>query len=319
MMPSIELIATLGPACSTAPGVRALVEAGADRLRLNASHIEDDELRGLVAVAFEAGVAPERIVVDLQGGKARLEHLPEPLEVTAGEQVRLPVDSPDFLRALQPGDSVRIDDGRLALKVVSADEASFTGNVQANGRIAGRKGVALANRPLAPPEQLTPRDVGLLTASLVLGIADLAVSYATPELLRSVRQAAAETGVPTLRLHAKLEQPVALDQLQALAEEADSFWFCRGDLGAEVGLEALPRLQRRVLREAPPLRPLVMAGQVLHHLTASPRPTRSEACHVADLVWAGISGFVLSDETATGPHGPEAVRWLRKLTDAAQL
>ena len=61
-----------------------------------------------------------------------------------------------------------------------------------------------------------------------------------------------------------------------------------------------------------------MAGQVLHHLTVSPRPTRSEACHVAELVWRGIDGFVLSDETATGPHGPEAVRWLRRLAEAAR-
>jgi pyruvate kinase len=38
---------------------------------------------------------------------------------------------------------------------------------------------------------------------------------------------------------------------------------------------------------------------------------------VGDLVDRGVAGFVLSDETATGPHGPEAVSVLRQIADAA--
>ena len=52
-------------------------------------------------------------------------------------------------------------------------------------------------------------------------------------------------------------------------------------------------------------------------MTVSPRPTRSEVCHVGDLVERGVAGFVLSDETATGAHGPEAVRVLRQIADEA--
>ena len=80
-----------------------------------------------------------------------------------------------------------------------------------------------------------------------------------------------------------------------------------GDLGAEVGLARLPALQRRLLDATLGRTTVFVAGQVLHHMTVSPRPTRSEVCHVGDLVERGVAGFVLSDETATGPHGPEAV------------
>jgi hypothetical protein len=31
-----------------------------------------------------------------------------------------------------------------------------------------------------------------------------------------------------------------------------------------------------------------------------------------------VAGFVLSDETARGPHGVEATRWLRRLVEAAR-
>ena len=34
------------------------------------------------------------------------------------------------------------------------------------------------------------------------------------------------------------------------------------------------------------------------------------------LMAAGVAGFVLSDETAVGPHGVETVRWIRRLERA---
>jgi pyruvate kinase len=43
-----------------------------------------------------------------------------------------------------------------------------------------------------------------------------------------------------------------------------------------------------------------MAGQVLEHLTQHADPTRSEVCHLHDLLARGYAGIVLSDETAIG-------------------
>jgi pyruvate kinase len=54
--------------------------------------------------------------------------------------------------------------------------------------------------------------------------------------------------------------------------------------------------------------PLLMAGQVLEHLTSHREPTRSEVCHLYDLLRRGYSGIVLSDETAIGCDPENAVR-----------
>jgi pyruvate kinase len=63
-----------------------------------------------------------------------------------------------------------------------------------------------------------------------------------------------------------------------------------------------------------------MAGQVLEHLATHAVPTRSEVCHLFDLVTRGYSGFVLSDETAIGVDPVGAVRVLRSLLeDFSQL
>jgi pyruvate kinase len=50
-----------------------------------------------------------------------------------------------------------------------------------------------------------------------------------------------------------------------------------------------------------------MAGQVLEHLTRHAEPTRSEVCHLHDLVARGYAGVVLSDETAIGDDPTRAV------------
>jgi pyruvate kinase len=59
--------------------------------------------------------------------------------------------------------------------------------------------------------------------------------------------------------------------------------------------------------------PILMAGQVLEHLTLHESPTRAEVCHLFDLANRGYAGFVLSDETAIGRDPVGAVRALKTL------
>lgn len=326
--PPLTVIATLGPSSCSPAAVAALREAGADLVRLNGSHLRPGQLRMLLDIAAKGGFPPDRVVLDLQGGKTRLGWLEASVPVTAGQRLHLvpegaavtgegtlPVDRPAFLRALSAGDTLRVDDGRIELKVLAVHGTRVSVEATADGELTSRKGLARASGDLDLEVHVLPSDRTLLDAALAKGVRSLAVSYArNPDMLRLVRRYARNAAPDAaVRVYAKIEQPGAVDAWKVLADAADALWFCRGDLGAEAGLERLPALQRRLLAQALPDTPLFMAGQVLHHLTTSPRPTRSEACHVADLLWAGVCGFVLSDETATGPHGPEAVRWLRKL------
>src|SRR6185369_7547168 len=70
-----KIIATLGPASSTPPMVRALFGAGADAFRLNFSHGDHATHRSLFeiirAVEREVG-RPIGVIGDLQGPKLRI-------------------------------------------------------------------------------------------------------------------------------------------------------------------------------------------------------------------------------------------------------
>jgi pyruvate kinase len=325
---SITVIATMGPASSSPAAVAALHEAGADMLRLNGAHLRPGQLATMLEVAERGGFPPDRVVLDLQGAKTRLSWLPSPVPLRAGERLHLvpegaitasegvvTVDRPAFLRALAPGDRLRLDDGRFGLKVLAVHGTRVSVEAEQDGDLTSRMGLARRGQEVDLEVHLLPSDRALLERAVKRGVQCLAVSYARhPDLLRLVRRYARNAAPDQpVRVYAKLEQPSAIEAWSVLAEACDALWLCRGDLGAEVGIEHLPALQRRLLAQALPGAPLLVAGQVLHHMCASPRPTRSEACHVADLVEAGVAGFVLSDETAIGAHGPEAVRWVKRL------
>jgi pyruvate kinase len=53
---------------------------------------------------------------------------------------------------------------------------------------------------------------------------------------------------------------------------------------------------------------VLLAGQILEHMTENPVPTRSEVCQLYDALRRGYQGFVLSDETAIGRHPVESCR-----------
>ncbi|MBN2800645.1 MAG: hypothetical protein JXX28_15995 [Deltaproteobacteria bacterium] len=316
---SLQIIATLGPASASAEGVRALLDAGATGLRVNGSHTDPEQLGRYLDLA-EAGGAPlSAVVLDLQGGKTRLAHWEGEVQVTRDAPVTLTgpdgpgalrVDREELIQALRPGDALRVDDGRYAFEVLAVSSTSATLRPLQTAALRPRKGVSVPGRPLHLPPRLLGRDLALAEIALGRGVGEVALSFAS----EVGWLAEGRSRLPGVRLTAKLEQPQAIDAIDALSEAADSLWLCRGDLGAEAGLTALSALQRGALDAG---RPLLVAGQVLHHMTYHPRPTRAEVCQVGDLLYAGALGFVLSDETATGPHGPAAVRLLHELARGA--
>jgi pyruvate kinase len=85
----------------------------------------------------------------------------------------------------------------------------------------------------------------------------------------------------------------------------------RGDLGLELPLERVPRVQKEVTRRARALGiPVIVATQVFESMRTEPRPTRAEVSDAANAVDDRVDAIMLAGETAAGAHPIRTVQTL---------
>jgi pyruvate kinase len=92
----------------------------------------------------------------------------------------------------------------------------------------------------------------------------------------------------------------------------------RGDLSAETNIESLAVFQKHILSAARGhAKPVVVATEMLHSMIENSFPTKAEVSDITNAVLDGGAATMLSGETAIGAHPIEAVRVMRKVSDAA--
>lgn len=345
-MRKAKIVCTIGPASNSPEVLDRLIEGGMDAARLNFSHgSHDSHGRAIKAIrdAADRRRAAVAIIQDLQGPRVRVGALPEGgLDVVPGQHVRLvtnlarsgaplggqslgttgpgdiPVTYPSLVRDLRPGARILLDDGLIELVADRVTGGVVECTVVTGGRLFSYKGINLPDTTISAPT-LTDKDREDLRFGIAQGIDYLALSFVRgPEDLVAAKKLIADCGgdVPVI---AKIERPEAVACLESILEEADGVMIARGDLGVELGPEAVPVLQKRIIAEANRRRRLVItATQMLESMVQRPRPTRAEASDVANAVFDGTDALMLSAETAVGLHPVEAVRVMDRIVRAAE-
>jgi len=301
---AFQLVATIGPASASLAA--NLAAAGATAFRLNASHLSPAELAdALSRLDRDCPGAP--VVVDLQGAKMRLGPA-LPREVSRGDLLRFGETDADVLvphrelfEQARVGDVLSVDDARVRFEVLSVTVGAIEARALNGGRLLPRKGINLERHPVRL-HGLTASDAEACRVSARHRASALAFSF----MLDGSESAWLRAAAPRCRVVGKIERREAVHHLAEIAAHVDVVWVCRGDLGAQVGPAALARAVASI-EPAHLAVPVLMAGQVLEHLTQHPEPTRSEVCHLFDLMARGYAGIVLSDETAIGRDPVHAV------------
>ena len=323
-----KIVATIGPATSSEENIRELLGAGVDVFRLNFSHGNHEAHGQVIARIRQAADAYGRCVAilqDLSGPKIRTGRLQggKPIPLTAGEELRIAVGTflgapgrvstsyADLPKAVRRGDPLLLDDGRLELRVEENDGTELRTTVVVGGLLGEHKGINAPGVTL-PSAGLTAKDAEDLKFGVAQGVDMIALSFVQSAAdLRQARQMLTAAGAPLLPLVAKLERPEAVARIDEILDESDAVMVARGDLGLELPLERVPRVQKEITRRARAVGiPVIVATQVLESMRTEPRPTRAEVSDAANAVDDGVDAIMLAGETAAGAHPLRAVQTL---------
>jgi pyruvate kinase len=218
----------------------------------------------------------------------------------------LPVPHADFFQAASlSSDEIVLNDAKIKLVRESIGPELLHARVVTGGEISARKGITFAASNYRQ-EQLNDKDRAILDRTRHLPFIRYAISYIRDAM--EMHKYRTRVGDATY-LIAKLERQPAVDEALSIAMNADELWLCRGDLGAELGLRAMAETVKQFFTPISDLSiPVLLAGQVLEHMTEHPTPTRSEVCYLYEALLKGYRGFVLSDEAAIGHYPIESCR-----------
>lgn len=328
---NVKIVATLGPASAAPDRIRALFAAGADVFRLNFSHGSHDDHRAVIVAvrALEHELQrPIGLLADLQGPKLRVGRFAGgAVDLLPGQTFRLDSDEApgdakrvqlphrEVLDSLTPGTGLLLDDGKLRFRITAAGPGWAAAEVVVGGRLSDRKGVNLPNT-VVPLSALTAKDRADLAFALDHGVDWVALSFVQrPDDLREARGLIQGRAA----LLAKIEKPSAIDCLEEIVELSDALMVARGDLGVEMPLQAVPGLQKKIVRMARRAgKPVVVATQMLDSMVKAPVPTRAEVSDVATAVYDGADAVMLSAETASGDHPVESVSTMNAIAEAVE-
>ena len=291
-----KIVCTIGPASDRAETLSDLMQAGMDVARLNLSHggqaYHGENIRRIRRVAREVG-KPVAILVDLQGPKLRVGRVAgDSISLQAGQTLiltsdeasagpqRVPVQFKGLPQAVKSGHHIFIDDGLLELVVEDVTDCVSPCRVGTGGVPQSNKGMNLPQADLSIPA-ITEKDRDDLRFALKHRVDWIALSFVRQaaevlELKGMIRQLS-PFGRKT-PVVAKIEKPEALTNIDAIIAAADAIMVARGDLGIETAPEAVPMMQKAIIRRCNQAGvPVITATQMPDSMTRNPRPTRPEA------------------------------------------
>ncbi|HYH84342.1 MAG TPA: pyruvate kinase [Pyrinomonadaceae bacterium] len=330
-----KILATLGPASREPAVLEALLSAGANAVRINMSHGQQEEhaetIRRARAAAERLG-RPLSVLVDLSGPKIRTGMLKGGQSVqldenatftlttrsVVGDAREVSTNYAGLAHDVKPGTRILLDDGAIELAVESTNETDVVTRVVNGGTLSERKGINLPGVSLPIPS-LTEKDRRDLAWAVREGADYIALSFVRRAEDCAEAKSLIKAAGGRQPLVAKIEMAEAIDNLEAIIEEADGVMVARGDLGVETSVELVPVYQKRIIEAANKRgRVVITATQMLQSMINEPRPTRAEASDVANAVWDGSDAVMLSAETATGQYPVLAVATMARIIESAE-
>ncbi len=314
--------------------IEALYSAGMNIVRLNMSHADHKSAKqviGWVKTLNRKVRYPVPVLLDTQGPEIRTGTRKQSLELKKGDSLRLSVapeneaskrvvfvNYPDLINTVGESDRITIDNGLMNLRVTSKGLDYLDCEVLDGGTLGSRRHVNLPGLHVNLPA-ITEKDQEDIAFGVANDIDYVALSFvrSAEDILGLRRLLGGKSNA--IKIIAKIEDREGVSNIDDIIRAADGVMVARGDLGIETDIAELPNIQRRIVRAcAQAGKRCIVATHLLESMIENPMPTRAEVTDVANAIYEGVDGIMLSGETGVGKYPERCVKQLDAIAQSSE-
>ncbi len=310
--------------------LKSVFDAGGNLAWLNTAHQDEEATLKVINNIREVNPLMP-ISIDTKGPEVRTKNIETPFEVKKGDHITFTGDDsfkgknivlvtyPNFHNEVPVGEVVLYDDALIEMIVVEKLPKGIKCIVNNPGLIKSKKSLNVPNVHINLPA-LSDKD-----KSFIHFCAKHNVDFIFHSFMRSKKDIMEIKKITDLypeynpKIIAKIENKEGFKNVRDILKHCDGLMVARGDLGAEVGLENVPFMQKKMVEACLEMgKHCVVATQALESMIKNPRPTRAEVSDVANAILEGSAAVSMSGETAYGDYPLEATTMMGKIMKAIE-
>lgn len=324
-----KIVCTMGPATDSDEILRQLVLNGLNVCRFNFSHGSHEEHKirmDRTKRIREELNEPIAILLDTKGPEIRTGDFEESIILEEGEKFVITMDDcignkerctvsyKGMVDDVKLGDTILIDDGLVALKIVEIKGNDIITVVENSGKVSSKKGVNLPGVVINLPA-VTDKDISDIKFGIEQGIDFIAASFVRKAAdVIEIRKILEENNASDIQIISKIENQEGVENINSILQVSDGIMVARGDMGVEIPSEEVPIVQKMIIKKCNEVsKPVITATQMMDSMIRNPRPTRAEVADVANAIYDGTDAIMLSGETAAGKYPIEAVKTMNRI------
>lgn len=334
-MRKTKIICTLGPAIDSDEMLKKMIKNGLDCARLNFSHGTHEEqltrIERVKRVRKELGMYIP-IMLDTKGPEIRLRKFEQDsVIVEAGQKFTLYADErlgnkdgisityPNLASVLKIGTKILIDDGKVEIEVAEISGGDIVCKVINGGKLSNNKSINIPGCSIDMP-YISERDRSDILFGIENDVDFIAASFVrTKDDVWELRRLLNENGGEEIKIISKIENMQGVENIDDIVEASDGIMVARGDMGVELPYTMLPKIQKDIIKKCFRTgKYVITATQMLESMTKSPRPTRAEVSDIANAIYDGTTGIMLSGESAAGDYPVESVSTMENIAQSTE-
>jgi pyruvate kinase len=325
----------MGPSVEGLEKILQLIDAGMNVARLNFSHGTHEAHAQVIAnlkKAREMRKVPLAIMLDTKGPEIRVGKIKSgqislqakqtlllTKEKIEGDEAKIQITPAHALDAVSQGQKILFADGYIITTVKEITPKGVVVEVQNAGILKTQNGVNIPDVDIDLPA-MTQQDIQDITFGCSQDVDLIAASFIRSAAhVLEIKELLLSQGKPEILVMAKIENRLGVKNFDSIIQAADGIMVARGDLGVELPIQEVPKLQKMMIRKCyQSSKPVVTATQMLESMIKNPRPTRAEVSDVANAIYDSTSAVMLSGETAIGAYPIETVEMMRNIIAEAE-